>query len=216
MPHLRIYVTWVILCACAVLCNMGWSNAEPQKEKEQSRLERALSLIQSDDLSERDRGIEMIESDYDELVSELSKMVDPETGDDYPRKSRHIACWLLGELRAVEGIPALMRALDADDLKVPFVSGQPVAEVAFPLGSLTRIGRPVMPHVVERLKKAESREGLGDLTLIAQIVLGHRDRAVRMLDGLIEESTSAENRKVLEWARDDLRQRKVDDEEPLY
>jgi HEAT repeat protein len=127
----------------------------------------------------RNHAVGAIRRERKAVVEGLIQLIDPENAKTFAMKTRCEAAFLLGEFRAPEAAPVLVKALPDDPWDpVPDISHyhHPVEE------ALLKIGRPAAPALFDVVKSTDDpARRRHSLALLAQIlgkpdVLTHLDR----------------------------------------
>lgn len=191
-------------------------------ERSYASKENAMSSVDELVAADRvtvNRAVDAILEERKALIEKLIQLAGPANAQRYNDQTRSAACYLLGELRAIEAVPMLARMLE-DPL-----DERPVLDVDrfdMPVGTaLFKIGRPAVPALIENVTKSDSpvlmQRSLGVLSLI----IGGKRRLLELLDKLNERALGENppnkeaSRRVTE-ARDWVEQRHKEREEPLY
>jgi HEAT repeat protein len=205
----------VVMLALIGVATTPTSGSGPEQEKSM----KAFKDLISQDSQTRDRAVDAILDDRNSVIEKLIPLVDPANSKRFNDETRSVAAYLLGELRAVEAVPVLSKAL-ADpprdqDLARLSRYGMAIFE------ALVKIGRPAVPAMIENIKTSDDqirRETSMDVLLH---VLSGKRRLLELLTKLNENALAEQppDRKAAErfqnaraWAADHYKE----DEEPLY
>lgn len=132
----------------------------------------SVSGLTSQDLKEREKAMQAIQKQYEQLIGELIRLAgqevqrlypDDDPRSDFPwpwRDAKHLAILLLGDLRAVEAVPILLENLEYKNYKdlkdivqwrynLPEATWYPAAE------SLSKIGMPAVEPTIKKLVSYE-------------------------------------------------------------
>ena len=114
MNRKAIVVPFILACVTVFISLAG----APAPTRTLPAVERVLGKVRSADRAERLTAMARVLEPRKALVRELWAMVHQKNADKHSDESRAVAAYLLGELRAAEGVPALSSAL----LNPPFSS----------------------------------------------------------------------------------------------
>ena len=129
----------------------------------------AVWMLRSELRKDREQAVKEIVGKRERLIAQLIELADePEqvgAGRDANapeppwRGAKHLAILLLGELRASEAVPVLIKNLQYRNPRKRFTRYWEVAGVYPAADALSKIGIPAVGPLVEYLKTAEARRG---------------------------------------------------------
>ena len=139
-----------------------------------------------------------------ELVQQLIGMIDDD--EDWSQRARQAkaAAFLLGEMRAVEAVPVLVRFIDRED-RLPFFRPSDARRSDLAMlpaaAALVSIGEPSIPALMDRLRSVE-RHGIvappaEHLLRVLVELEGVEAAAARILRATLEEEDPAARRSLL-------------------
>ena len=148
------------------------------------------------------------------IVENLIALVEPANAKKHSSQTRAAAAFLLGELRAVEAVPVLSRAMPevADRVRSDFSR----FDVPF-WNALVKIGRPAVPVMIKNIETSDNRILRIDSLRVLDQVLGGKRRLLELLAKL-EARAAKDKRKqrriqaAAAWAKEYYKEA----EEPLY
>ena len=212
---------YMMLCLTVLIS--GTARVESEIEQPKPVKSFAEKII-SADVEVRKEAIETTLKERKQLVNTLADIVNQKNADKYPWKVRAGAAYLLGQLRAVEGVPALSSALGKilpaaeaerkfgfSRLLPPYLS--PLAVVS----ALGKIGRPAVPAMIKNIETSDDRMlRLSSLDVLNH-VLGGKRRTLELLEKL-QVRAGADEKKTerIKAAIKRVQKRYKEDEEPLY
>jgi hypothetical protein len=176
-------------------------------------------MIATDDLlSEqaptRDQAVDAILRDRKSVIGELIPLVEPANAKKYSDDTRCAAAYLLGELRAIEAVPVLSKALaDPPGRKVRSDLSRYDAPV---FTALAKIGRPVVPAMIENIEISDARSLRKNSLDVLNHVLGGKRRLLELLVRLNARTTDRAVSRRIREARSWVESHYKEDEEPLY
>jgi hypothetical protein len=182
----------------------------------------AIQDIKSSDERIRDRGVDSILNDRKATIEQLISLVDVEKAEKQDEKTRIAAVYLLGDLRAVEAVPVLSKALSEslDDGATLDISRYDVPAFT----ALVKIGRPAVPAMIKNVETSDSQVLRTSSLDVLVHVLGGKRRLLELLAKLLEPSLEDQpaNRDVArrikdayEWSESHYQYTRGT-EEPLY
>ncbi|GAH45701.1 unnamed protein product, partial [marine sediment metagenome] len=116
------------------------------------------------------------------LVDALVALVAQTGGKSYSDETRSAAAYLLGEMRAVEAVPALSRAL-AKPLGA--IYGSDISRYDAPIfTALVMIGRPAVPAMIKNLEETDNANIRHNSMFVLNHVLGGKQHLLELLGKL--------------------------------
>lgn len=175
--------------------------------------------LRSNDPKVRDSAVDELLNSRKAMIDQLLPLVDPDNSRQYSDDTRCAAAYLLGELRAVEAVPVLSKAMrDPPGRKMI----ESISRYDAPIfTALVKIGRPAVPAMIENLENSENVNIRHDSALVIGHILGGTKHLLELLDKLIkaEEQKAIPKSDVLDrlksvrqWVADNC----IETEEPLY
>ena len=215
MNRKAIVVAFILACMTVFISLAG----APAPTKTPFPVERVLAKVKSTKKAERLTAMANLLEERKALVRELSEMVHQKNADKYSDESRAVAAYLLGELRAAEGVPALSSAL----LNPPFSSRRSDWDMKYPYErsgvifiALVRIGRRAVPQMIENLRTSDNTRGVvKSSATVLYHVLGGKAHVLELLDKLLAREKDEAAKARLVKARELVTAMK-EDEPPLY
>jgi hypothetical protein len=169
----------------------------------------------------RDLAVDTILRDHKSVIDKLIPLVDPANAAKYSDETRCIAAYLLGELRAVESVPVLSKALANPPGRKDFSDESRYDSPIF--RALVNIGRPSVSAMIENVENSDNPKLRKNSMDVLLHVLGGKTRLLEVLRKLHERAVK-ENRPAIiarrisqaqSWAEDHYRYTRGS-EEPLY
>lgn len=205
---------WCIL-ALAVAALLGAAADAPPQEAHEETMRERIKGLQSKDARARDRAVDAVLEDHKRMVKALIPLIDPANADRYSDETRCAAAYLLGQLRAVEAVPVLSKALA--DPPGPWLITDSSRFDAPVWHALVRIGRPAVPAMIRNIETSDHRmlriRSLG----VLNHVLGGKRRLLELLDRLKKRAGDDKQKAArIEKAAERVRSHYKEDEEPLY
>ncbi len=167
----------------------------------------------------RDQAAKAILQDRKSIIEQLSPLIDPANAKKYSDETRSAAAYLLGQYRAVEGVPVLAKALaDPPGLKDSSDKSFYVEPV---FNALVKIGREAVPGMIEIIETSDHAEQRKGSMFVLLHVLGGKRRLLETLTKLLDRRLKERpmNQEVVRrireahtWAKSYFK----DEEEPLY
>lgn len=183
---------------------------EPNEEKPMT----AIDDLLSEEPRTRDRAVDAVLGDRKSVIEQLVPLIDPANAEKYSDQTRCAAAYLLGELRAIEAVPVLSKALE--DPPGPKLFSDISRYDAPVLGALVKIGRPAVPAMIKNVETSD------DLILrkrsldVLSHVLGGKRRLLELLVKLNDASTEREASRRIREAHSWAEAHYKEDKEPLY
>jgi HEAT repeat protein len=188
--------------------------AAPALQPKQEKPMTGPNDLLSEQSRTRDQAVDNVLKGRKSVIEQLVPLIDPANAKKYSDQTRSAAAYLLGELRAVEAVPVLSKALaDSPGPKVITDMSRYDAPV---WTALFKIGRPAVPAMIENVETSDDlilREGSLD---VLNHVLGGKRRLLELLVKLEKRSTDREVTRRIEEARSWAERHYKEDEEPLY
>ena len=132
-------------------------------------LKQAAGLTEAD-AARRWAAVQKIKGEHEKLVAELIFVVESSDKKLAVNSSAEFAVLLLGDLRAVDAVPVLIKNIE---FRGPGKTGEPTPAAGYPcVHALAKIGGPAVTSIIERLGKPATEN---ELKLFATVV--------RMVDG---------------------------------
>jgi len=146
---------------------------------EEEQVSEYVKMLSAEDSREMNRGVDGILRDRKLLVEQLIPLVDPANAAKYKDKTRCAAAFLLGELRAVEAVPVLSKALAKEPGRKLIYR---ISRFDSPVWlALVKIGRPSVPAMIENIENSD-HEILWKKSLdVLDRVLGGSRRVMELL-----------------------------------
>lgn len=172
-----------------------------------------IANLQSRDARIRDHAVDAMLDERKSQVEALIPLIDPANADRYSDETRSAAAYLLGELRAIEAVPVLAKAL----------ADEPGPKIIFDLSrydvpvftALVKIGRPAVPAMIENIENSENAILQKNSLDVLIHVLGGKRRLLELLLKVHERAADPVDRRIAEartWAEAHYKE----DKEPLY
>ena len=190
--------------------------------KEQEKVKNTTDGLKSDNISIHGKTVQQLLSNRKDIIHELVELVHPKNKEQYSKKTRSMAAYLLGEYRASEAAPVLAQSLSIED--------DPGDPMSFDLSryenpivlALFKIGRPAIMPVIKNIESSDDRivrsQSLGVMTY----TLGGRRRTLEVLNRRKNEAEDQKVKERLKKACDKLTaeiakfESKKDFKEPLF
>ncbi len=162
----------------------------------------------------RDKAVDAILQDRLVTVRKLITLIDPANAPKYSDDTRCAAAYLLGELRAVEAVPVLSKALaDEPGPKIFF----DVSRYDMPVWTaLVKIGQPAVPAMIQNLETTDSRVLRNKSLGVMVHVLGGKRRLLELLEKLEKRASDKEVRQRITDCIAYSRDHHKESAEPLY
>jgi hypothetical protein len=143
----------VALAVAVVLLLLGTRRASSAASTEKGWVTEYVNMLSAEDGRKVNQAVDGILHDRKLLVDELIGLIDPANATEYRDETRCAAAFLLGELRAVEAVPVLSRAL-ADEPGPEF--NDRMSRFTAPVWTaLVKIGRPSVPAMIENVENSD-------------------------------------------------------------
>jgi hypothetical protein len=214
---------WFAAAALATSCLISVAYALTsgvEGDKEQSVI--PFDDLLAQDEQTRDRAVDKILEDRKSVIDRLIPIIDPANTARYRDETRCAAAYLLGEMRAVEAVPVLCKALAdppgrMDSTDISRYYDAPV------LVALVKLGRPAFPALIEIIETSDVPKARRNSMDVLLHVLGGKTRLLEVL-GKLHERAVNENRPPIiarrlaeakKWAEGHY-QYPPGSEEPLY
>ena len=209
----RTAIGAVTLMACMVLVMLGAAPLHADKHEE--TVMESVGKLLSRDARSRNHAVDGILQDRKLTIEKLIPLIDPANTENYTDETRCAAAYLLGELRAVEAVPGLSRAL-ADEPGPKLIKDG--SRFYVPVRTaLVKIGRPAVPVMIENIETSDNRiVRIKSMDVLVR-VLGGKRRVLELMDKL--EARAAGNEQKIRRIREAAqrgRERWKGDREPLY
>ncbi|HEV7281183.1 MAG TPA: hypothetical protein VGN57_13350 [Pirellulaceae bacterium] len=172
----------VLVTAMAVLTSAVVAMCTGQETESSARA--SFEGLQSDSERTRDAAVDAILAERKATIERLIPLIDPANAERHRKETRWAAAFLLGEMRAVEAVPVLAKALDRSMGPQNGLDLSPYDEPVF--NALVRIGRPAVPALLENLRKSDDRILRERSLLVLYHILGGNRRVVEALAATIE------------------------------
>ena len=151
-------------------------------------------------------------ADQKRLVDGLIEIVDPANKAQYAERTRGVAAYLLGELRAEKAAPVLCKALANEPGDFFMANGNHTSPV---WTALVRIGRPAVPELIRNVEESDDRAVADDSSIALWHILGGKQHLLELLDKL-EKRAQDEKVKARITAQIGRTKEGKDDNPPLY
>jgi hypothetical protein len=177
-----IAITLIISVALALN-----TSAETEKERPMKPFDGLLAQ----DEQTRDRAVDKFLDDRKSVIDQLISIVDRGNVAKYNDETRCAAAYLLGELRAEEGVPVLSKSL-AHPLGRQVSSD--ISRYDAPIfTALVKIGRPAVPAMFENIESSDNPILRKNSMGVLLHVLGGKTRLLEVL-GKVHDRAVKENR----------------------
>jgi len=195
----------IVFAAVAAIASSGSNQGEKASNIEQ---------LSSKEFRTRDAAVDAILHGRLTTVQKLIPLIDPANAAKYSDETRCAAAYLLGELRAVEAVPVLSKALVNEP--GPKMSSDLNRYNVPALTALIKIGRPTVPTLIKNLETSNDQI-LRDKSLGVLIhVLGGKRRLLELLAKLEKRSNGEETRRRIEECITYVGDTFKESEKPLY
>jgi len=146
--------------------------------KPERTVQGCLEMLRSDDSRAINQAVDGVLDSRTRLIEQLIPMIDPANAGKYSDETRCAAAFLLGELRSVEAVPVLSKAL-ADEPGRKIVG---MNRFDVPVWSaLVKIGRPAVPAMIENIESSDQEVLWGKSMDVLGHVLGGKRRVLELL-----------------------------------
>lgn len=174
-----------------------------------------IDRLLSKEMRTRDRAVDAILRDRKSVIEQLIPLIDPVNAKKYSDETRSAGAYLLGELRAVEAIPVLSRALANPPGRL-FIDD--LSRYDAPVFSaLVKIGRPAVPAMIKNLETSDHKMVRIHSLDVLNHVLGGKRRLLELLVKLSDRSSDDRDvSRRLREARSRVEAHYKEDSEPLY
>jgi hypothetical protein len=161
-----------------------WAKKVAASEKEKAN--GVMDLLKSDVVGKREEAVQKILAERGDQITALINLVIEKNDDKEwlnPQTSRNMAVQCLGEYRAVEAIPTLVKLLvPPPGFQLPTRDDRPFHS-APATRALIQIGYPCLPRVVEFLASMEDFEGVaasqGRLVIVSIVGVEHGEAVLK-------------------------------------
>lgn len=162
----------------------------------------------------RNKFVDTILRDRKTVIRQLVPIIDPAYSEKYSDETRCAAAYLLGELRAVEAVPALSKALANPPGPGDFTH---ISRYHVPvLTALVKIGRPAVPAMIKNVEMSDDRILRKNSLDALNRILGGKRRLMELLARLNSRATDRDVVRRTSQARSWSESHYNEDEEPLY
>jgi HEAT repeat protein len=178
-----LWRTWPWSCATLLLV-IGFIFAATDKDattKKDDGIESVTKRLESPDHATQERAVAALLKQRKAVIELLIPMIPADKGkrsDD----NRAAAIYVLGELRAVEAVPALSKVLGEEI--GPSYSSIINRRLNPVFGALVKIGRPAVPAMIEIVEKSDDPIARGKSLEVLYHVLGGKAHVLELLDKL--------------------------------
>ena len=209
----QVWLPTGILGTALLFVVAATTTTAPQSDEEKTMI--PIDDLLSKQLRTRNQAVDAILRDRKSVVEQLIPLIDPVNTKKYSDETRCAAAYVLGQLRAVEAVPVLSKALaDPPGPKVITDISRYDSPV---LTALVKIGRPAVPEMINNLENSDNLILRKKSLDVLNHVLGGKRRLLELMVKLIERSTDDRDvsRRLTEahsWAQAHYKE----DSEPLY
>ena len=191
------------------------TGAGPRTEAPPDDLDAVVKALRSQDRKVRDACVDDLLGRRAALIRRLSRLIDPGYAGQYRDETRCAAAYLLGELRAVEAVPVLARAL-ADE-PGPIVSSKFDDHDMMPVTTaLYKIGLPAVMAMIENILTSDER-GLRSRSLsLLNSAVGGKRRLLEVLGKVAAHTTDPERVRRIKAAQAEVLEKFSETKEPLF
>ncbi|KPJ55970.1 MAG: hypothetical protein AMS16_03275 [Planctomycetes bacterium DG_58] len=169
----------------------------------------------SGDARTRNQAVDSMLQDRKRIIDQLLVLVDPANAKKYSDQTRAAAGFVLGQLRSVEAVGVLSKAL-ANEPHQELFGDTRRFEAPFVI-ALAKIGRPAVPAMIENLETSDHRMLRIRSLDVLNHVLGGKRRMLELLGKLkARAARDPEKLRRIEKAINRVRTHYKEDKEPLY
>ena len=160
--------------------------------------------ILSNDLSTRARAANELLAQRVAVIEQLIEIIELENATRFSFEGRGVAAYVLGEMRAIEAVPALARDINSAtgwsaDSQNTLRDRRSPYDDAF-CNALVKIGRPAVPEMIKILESTDERFATSQAIGVLIHVLGGQTRLNQLLTKTIAAAGDAERRERLQRA----------------
>lgn len=213
-PHLTGCIVPLYFLSVLGSCTATTSRSSSGEQVTETTMQQIRDLTSSE-RQIRDVAVDAILAERQTAVNQLMQVVKGEEGQEYSFATRAAATYVLGELRAVQAVDVLVRAL-AEEEAMPFERSDITRYDAPYFTALVKIGRPSVPAMIENIRTSDE-DLLGKKSLdVLYHVLGGKRRVLELLEKLHARESDEQALRRLESASQWTSQHFTEREEPLF
>jgi hypothetical protein len=202
------------LCSMALVSIVLFTVTKGAMQQDKKKPMGHIEALLSQDSRIHHRAVSSILQDRSAIVNELIPLIDPANSEKYNDGTRCMAAFLLGKFRAIEAVPVLSKALV--DEPGPNSTLRIDGYAAPVWTALVRIGRPVVPAMIENIETSDNRILRKKSLDVLYHVLGGKRRVLELLTKLHGKAKDRSKVQRVQSAIQHTQTHFKENEEPLY